>query len=182
MLNNDRGCLNMSANNVVLIGFMGVGKTEVGKLLAKKLKMDYIDTDAIIEGHEKRPINDIFASSGEQAFRDMETETLDGLSGVSNKVISTGGGIVLRPENVDKLKKMGVLILLWSSPKTIFKRLKHAGNRPLLNVEDPMARINEILEFRTPIYKSIADFEVDTSVLSPEEACNRIVGFLRKRK
>lgn len=169
-------------DNILLIGFMGVGKTEVGKLLAKKLSMTYIDTDIIIEGEEGKSINRIFAENGEESFRDMESRLLDKLADKKNCVISTGGGIILRPENVKKMENMGSLILLWSDIETIYERTKNASVRPLLNAADPKAKAKEILDFRTPIYRSIADLEVDTSRLSPEEACNKIIKFIRKDK
>ena len=166
--------------NIILIGFMGVGKTEVGKLLAKKLKMTYIDTDSIIEKEQGMEINDIFKEKGEESFRDMETELLDKLADLKDHVISTGGGIVLRPGNVIKLKSMGPLVLLTSDHETVYKRVNGSGARPLLNVEDPKAKIKEIMEFRMPIYRGIADLEVDTSRLSPEEASNKIAKFAKE--
>jgi shikimate kinase len=168
--------------NIILIGFMGVGKTEIGKLLAKKLKMTYIDTDAMIEHEQRMTINDIFAKKGEEKFRDMETILLEKLSGLDGHVIATGGGMILRPGNVKKLKAIGPLILLWADPETVFERVKGSGTRPLLKVEDQRAKIKEILEFRAPIYKGVADLEVDTSLLSPEEASNKIVKFMKEGK
>ncbi|MFC1767646.1 shikimate kinase [Candidatus Margulisiibacteriota bacterium] len=172
----------MKSKNVILIGFMGVGKTEIGKKLAEKLGLAYIDTDDIIESRAGKTINNIFTEEGEAVFRDIESGILDELAGKSGQVVSTGGGMILRPENVKKMKGMGPLVLLWASPEVIHERVKNAGTRPLLNVPDPMKKIDEILEFRTPIYKSVADLEVDTSRLSPEEACNKIVEFLGKGK
>jgi len=167
-------------NNIILIGFMGVGKTETGKLLAKKLKMTYIDTDAIIENEQGMTINDIFAKKGEESFREMETKLIGKLAKIDGHVVATGGGMILRPDNVKKLKAMGPLVLLWADPDTVFKRVKESGTRPLLNVSDQKAKIKEILEFRAPIYKGIADLEVDTSLLSPEEASNRIIKFVKE--
>ena len=169
-------------NNIILIGFMGVGKTETGKLLAKKLKMTYIDTDAIIENEQGMTINDIFAKKGEESFREMETKLIGKLAKIDGHVVATGGGMILRPDNVKKLKAMGPLVLLWADPDTVFKRVKESGTRPLLNVSDQKAKIKEILEFRAPIYKGIADLEVDTSLLSPEEASNRIIKFVKEGK
>jgi shikimate kinase len=168
--------------NIILIGFMGVGKTEIGKLLAKKLKMTYIDTDAIIENEQGMAINDIFAKKGEESFRDMETKLIGKLEKIDGHVVATGGGMILRPDNVKKLKAIGPLVLLWADPDTVFERVKEAGTRPLLNVEDQKAKIKEILDFRAPIYKGIADLEVDTSRLSPEEASNRIIKFVKEGK
>ncbi|MFH1709575.1 MAG: shikimate kinase [bacterium] len=167
--------------NIILIGFMGAGKTETGKLLAKKLKMTYIDTDAIIEKEQGAAINEIFAKKGEECFRDMESKLIDKLAGIKDHVVSTGGGMILRPDNVKKLKKMGSLVLLWADPDTVYERVKGSDVRPLLNVEDQKAKIREILEFRAPIYKGVADLEIDTSLLSPEEASNKILEFAKER-
>jgi len=164
--------------NIILIGFMGAGKTEVGRLLAEKLKMTYVDTDEIIEKEQGRSINDIFAKDGEEKFRDMESAVLSSLAKMKDHVISTGGGMVLRPANVKKLKELGPLVLLWADPEVVYNRVKDTGARPLLNVKDPKNRIKEILDFRAPIYRNVADLEVDTSALSPEEACNRIIAFV----
>ena len=168
--------------NIILIGFMGAGKTEVGRLLAEKLKMTYIDTDAIIENEQGMTINDIFAKKGEESFRDMETKLIAKLAKIESHVMATGGGMILRPDNVKKLKELGPLVLLWADPDTVYERVKDSGGRPLLNVEDQKAKIKEILDFRAPIYKGIADLEVDTSRLSPEEASNRIIKFVKEGK
>lgn len=161
---------------------MGAGKTEVGRLLAKKLKMTYIDTDDIIEKRHKRSINDIFEKDGEEKFRDLESAVLNSIGELKDHVIATGGGIVLRPENVKKLKKLGPLVLLWAKPEVVYERTKGSSVRPLLNVDDPKEKIKEILAFRTPIYRNVADFQVDTSSLSPEDACNRIIAYIRGDK
>jgi len=159
---------------------MGVGKTEVGKLLAEKLHMTYLDTDEVIEKEQGRLISDIFAKDGEGAFREMESKVLKNLAKVKDHVVSTGGGIVLRPDNVKMMKKAGNLVLLWTDPEVVCERTKKTSNRPLLNVEDPKSRIKEILAFREPIYRGVADFTVDTSRLSPEEACNKILEYIKK--
>ena len=168
--------------NIVLIGFMGAGKTVVGKKLAEKLGYSYLDTDSIIETKQKKSINDIFAEDGEEAFRRMETAVIEKLSHEGKHVISTGGGMILRPENVLIMRKIGPMILLWASPEAIYDRIKDDKNRPLLDVSEPLLKIKEILNFRTPIYKNVADHIVDTSRLSPDDACNRIVKFVRKGK
>jgi shikimate kinase len=167
-------------DNIILIGFMGVGKTEVGKLLAKKLGYTYIDTDSKIEAAQKRTINEIFASDGEGYFRDMETDFLKSIQNMKKHVISTGGGMILRPENIKLMERLGTVVLLWADPQTVYDRVKNAGNRPLLNVPDPMAKIDEILAFRTPIYKGAAELEIDTSKLSVEDACTKILEYVKK--
>lgn len=159
---------------------MGVGKTEVGKLLARSLGFTYMDTDLLIEKEQKRTINDIFEKDGELKFRDMETALLKHLKDSNKHVISTGGGMILRPENIKMMKALGPVILLWAEPKVIYDRVKNSGDRPLLNVPDPLIRINEILAVREPIYKGVADLEIDTSGLSPVEACTKIIEYTKK--
>ena len=165
--------------NVILIGFMGAGKSEVGEKLALKLDMDYINTDDIIEREEGKKISQIFKDRGESYFRDLETKLLDAISEIDNTVISTGGGMVLRKENVEKLKRLGPLILLSAREEVIAERLKNVRNRPLLDVPDPKAKIKEILEFRNPIYNAVADFKVDTSDLDIETAVEKILNYLK---
>ena len=166
--------------NVVLIGFMGVGKTEVGGLLASELGMAYIDTDSMIEAKQGRLINEIFAVDGEDKFRDMETAVLDELKGTEGHVISTGGGIILRPDNIKKLKSLGPVVLLRASPEVSYERLKGLSDRPLLKVDKPLDKIKEILSFREPIYRAVADIEVDTSKITQKETCRKIIECLKK--
>ena len=168
--------------NIILIGFMGTGKSAVGRCLAKALNMQYIDTDEMIEKREGRTINDIFAGPGESFFREAEAEMLDILEGVKDHVIATGGGIILRSSNVEKLKKLGKIVLLWTRPEIISERLKDKSDRPLLNVPDPSAKIREILDQRKPLYEKAADMVVDTSTLSAEDACNKIAEGLREER
>lgn len=167
--------------NIILIGFMGVGKSEVGHKLAEELKMNYLDTDELIEKTEKMSINDIFAKKGEPYFRDLETEVVKTLQDYDNFVLSTGGGMVLRQENVKMLKEIGPLILLWTEPEVVCERVKNETHRPLLNVRDPKAEIVRILEERAPIYNRVADFKVDTSNLNVEGAVKEIVDFVLRR-
>ncbi len=165
--------------NIVIIGFMGAGKSEIGKALAARVGMKYIDTDSIIGSEEGRSISDVFEKDGETYFRNLETKLLDKLSGTTNHVISTGGGMVLREENVKKLKSFGPLVLLTSKPEIIEKRLSAVSDRPLLNVPDPGAKIREMLKARNPVYNHVADFTVDTSEISIDEAVDRIAKFYK---
>jgi shikimate kinase len=167
--------------NIILIGFMGVGKSAVGRLLAKELKMSFLDTDELIEKTEGRTITEIFKTEGEEYFRNLETEVLETLQDYDNFVLSTGGGMVLREENVSLLKAMGPLILLWAPPEVVWERVKNETHRPLLNVPDPQAEIKKILEFRTPIYEKVADFKVDTSNKSEERVAQEILTWLKSK-
>jgi len=167
--------------NIVLIGFMGVGKTAVGQKLAQQLNLSYLDTDDLIEKTEGSSINEIFVKKGEPYFRQLETEVLKTLQDYDKFVISTGGGIVLREENVRILKEIGPLILLWAEPMVVYERVKAESHRPLLNVPDPQEEIHKILAVRKPLYQRAADFTVDTSSLKVEEAVKEIMQWLKSR-
>jgi len=165
--------------NIILIGFMGVGKSEVGRLLARRLNMNFLDTDELIEKTEGRKISEIFAKEGEGHFRDLETEVLKTLEDYDNFALSTGGGLVLREENVELLKEIGPLILLTAREEIILGRVKHTEDRPLLQGDQPK-KIKEILSERNPIYNKVADFVVDTSDITPEQAVEEILKWLKK--
>ena len=167
-------------SNVVIIGFMGVGKTEVSKALAKRLSMELLDTDALIEKKEGMTVSEIFAKKGEPYFRDLETKLLEELDESGRRIISTGGGMVLREDNVKRLKELGPLILLTASPEVIEKRLSKVADRPLLNVPDRGGKIREILDVRGPIYDRVADFTVDTGITNIKEAVEKILDYLKR--
>ena len=167
--------------NIILIGFMGSGKSAVGQKLAKELTLDYLDTDQLIEKTEKMSINEIFTRKGESSFRDLETNVIKTLRDYDNFVISTGGGMVLRPENVKMLKEIGLLVLLWAEPEVIYQRVKSETRRPLLKVADPLAEINKILGQRGPIYSQVADHKVDTSKLSVEAIVAEVKEWLESK-
>ena len=144
--------------HVILIGFMGSGKSTVGFRLSYKLRKCLIDTDKLIEEHEKMRISEIFATKGEGYFRQKETECLKSLfHELGSRVISLGGGTLVREENRDIIKNLGKVIYLHASPDTIYQRVKHDTSRPLLQCEDPKARIEALLAERNPIYESVAD-------------------------
>lgn len=163
--------------NIVLTGFMGAGKTEVGRELANILRWEIIDVDDEIVKSQKMTINEIFSKFGEPAFRDIETEMIRKVSQNKNVIISTGGGAVLRQENMDILRENGVVIYLTATPETILKRTSSNSERPLLQVEDPLKRIKELLEFRRLFYEK-ADIMIDTEGKTPfhiaEEILERI--------
>lgn len=160
--------------NIVLTGFMATGKTEVGRLLARRLGYTFVDADSIIEAEQNMPITEIFKRFGEPHFRDIESNVIKRLSLMENAVISTGGGAVLRQENMDNLRRNGIIICLRARPETIYERTKHDTSRPLLQVEDPLKRIRELLEFRKPYYEQ-ADIMIDTDEKSPEEIVAEIL-------
>jgi len=160
--------------NIVLVGFMGTGKTAVGKQLAKKLDMRYVNTDNLIEAREDMPINEIFAKKGEPHFRKIEKEVVKDVAAAGGQVIATGGGVVLDNENMDNLKNNGVIICLNATPEDILKRTRSYADRPLLNVPDPLAKIKELLSAREPYYKK-ADHQIDTSGKSVREVVGEVV-------
>jgi shikimate kinase len=160
--------------NITLVGFMGTGKTTVGKLLAKRLGYRFVDSDDEIESEQGVSITHIFSELGEAHFRDLETDMLKRLSKREGLVISAGGGAVIRAENVENLKKGGPVVCLAATPEEIYERVKHSTHRPLLKVDDPLGRIRELLDLRRKFY-SRADFTVDTGGLGPEEVVGRIL-------
>ncbi len=167
----------MLQKNIVLIGFMGSGKSMVARRLAKILKRDVVSLDELIEAKEGRPIKRIFEESGEAYFRDREKEVVTEVAGKESLVIDCGGGVVLNPQNLAKLKANGILILLSATTETIYKRVKDKASRPLLNVKDPKTRINELLKERNPLYAQ-ADYTVTTDNKTVEETCREIIAYL----
>ncbi|MBN2097070.1 MAG: shikimate kinase [Candidatus Omnitrophica bacterium] len=159
--------------NIVLVGFMGTGKTAVAKLLAKSLNMKYICTDEVIEDKERRSINEIFKKSGEVYFRRAEKEVIKKVAELDKFVIDCGGGVILDEENVQNLKTNGKIICLQAAAEVILERTKRNRERPLLNTKDPLAKIKELLEFRAPFYAR-ADFFVDTNNLTVEQVVEEI--------
>ena len=148
--------------NIVLIGMMGAGKSTIGHLLDEKLKdFQYLDIDKEIEKLAQKHISEIFAQDGEPHFRKLEHELIAKYSNYHNQVISTGGGIVENIENVDLLKKNGVIFYLKASLDELFERVKKTSHRPLLKNANPKQRLKELIDKREPFYK-LADFEIDT--------------------
>lgn len=160
--------------NIVLLGFMGTGKSAVGRRLATAFHYQFIDTDQVIEEKAHRRVADIFAEQGEEEFRRLESEVVVGLAERTECVISTGGGIVLNSENLDLLGKNGILVLLRSRPEVIFKRVqKRTGQRPLLRKADPLSEIKRLLAEREPFYQR-ADMTLDTSDMKLEDVVQQI--------
>jgi shikimate kinase len=166
--------------NIVLTGFMGTGKTAVGRELSRLLNMKIVDVDTEIEKSQQMTINEIFKQSGELRFREMETEMIRELSERKDVIISTGGGAVLRQENVDVLRKQGIIVCLMATPETILKRTSHSSNRPLLQVEDPFEKIKELLDFRRPFYEK-ADIMIDTDGKTPRQIAEEIIDKINNR-
>jgi shikimate kinase len=160
--------------NIFLVGFMGAGKTTVGRILARRLGWRYCDADKVIETVAGKSVTDIFSGRGEEYFRQLESETLRDLAGKERQVIATGGGAVMREENMRAMKGGGVTVYLKAPMSVIWERIKHSKTRPLLNVENPFEAAGELLNKRIPFYEA-ADVTVDTESLTPEEAAGEII-------
>ena len=164
--------------NIVLVGFTGTGKTAVGTRLAEMLHMKFADTDDIIEEDSKMIISDIFSQMGEEHFRDLESRAAEKVCKLSRHVIATGGGIMIREQNVQILKNTGMLFCLDATPEVILQRTSQDTHRPLLQVEDPIGRIREMMRIRKPFYAK-ADHTIDTSQLTIDQVTNRIVDLFK---
>ena len=162
-------------DNIILIGFMGCGKSSVGIRLSDRLRRTIIDTDQWIEQKQKKTVSEIFEESGEEAFRCMETECLRKLIKTARRqIISVGGGLPMRKENHALLKELGRVFYLKVTPETVYERVKNDTTRPLLQVEDPMERIRTLMEKRAPVYEACADVIVEVSGKSFEEIIEEI--------
>lgn len=163
--------------NIILTGYMGSGKTTVGKKVAKLKNYTFVDTDEMIVEQQKRSIKEIFAEDGEQTFRDLETTLLRQLVDEKREymVISTGGGMPLREENRKLLSKLGKVVYLKASPATIYDRIKGDTARPLLQCANPMIRIEEMLAAREPMYEEGAVLIVNVNELRQSEAAEQCV-------
>jgi len=159
--------------NLALIGFMGTGKTSVGRLLAEQLRFEFLDTDELIQSRTGRTINDIFAQDGEPAFRELERQVVDELATRQQTVISTGGGLPTQPENLTKLKQHALVVCLWTAPEKIWERVKNQSHRPLLHAADPQQKIRDLLAARAPFYRQ-ADVLVNTDQRSAREVAQQI--------
>ncbi len=166
--------------NIFLVGFMGAGKTAVGKVLAGKTGFEYRDADKIAETKAGMTVTEIFAARGEEGFRELESEILASLAKGERQVVSTGGGAVMRPANIETMKNGGVIVYLKASPETIWERVKHSKTRPLLQVENPFETVKELLSKRAHLYE-LADAIVATDGQTPAEIAGEIVTFLASR-
>lgn len=161
--------------SVVLVGLPGSGKTTVGRQLARRLKLPFVDSDQTIEERLGSSIRDFFAREGEDAFRNLEQDVIDELTlRGGDQVLSTGGGAVLRPLNRQRLHDRGRVVYLRSFPEELFRRLRHDTSRPLLQVADPMAKLRELFEARDPLYRDTAHFVMETGRPSVSTLVNMI--------
>lgn len=164
--------------NIALAGFMGVGKSSVGRLVAAELQFEFVDTDEVIESRTGVKVSEIFAMHGEAVFRKFERELVEEMAAWSGKVISTGGGLVVEPDNLASLKEHSLVVCLWATPDTIYQRTKHQTHRPLLRADDPLAKIRELLATREAAYKQ-ADVLVNTEQRSIKEIAVHVLHHIR---
>jgi shikimate kinase len=161
-------------HNLALIGFMGTGKSSVGRLIAERLRFEFVDTDDCIEAQAGKPITQIFAEVGEAAFRELERELVRSFEGRKHAVIATGGGLAANPGCLDSLKTHALVVCLWASPETIWKRVRQQTHRPLLQTADPKERIRLLLAERERFYRQ-ADILLNTEWRSPRQLALAVV-------
>ena len=168
----------MTQPNIILTGFMGTGKTTLGRLLAEKIGYKFIDTDALIEKQISQTIAELFEEQGEAAFRKLESDLVEGLAQKEGLVIATGGGLVLDPSNVAVLSKTGKIICLTASPEEILARVaKQQDVRPLLQEKDPKAKIIDLLQQRDSVYRQFP--QLSTSDSSPDKLIGELLKLIQ---
>ena len=167
--------MNLHCRSIVLIGMMGAGKSSVACCLQERTGLALLDTDEIVASKFGIPIPEIFAKHGEKKFREAEIEALRALAGPKQTIIVTGGGIVLRQENVEILRRMGVIVWLDGNKETLFARASRQRNRPLLQTRNPRRAFSQIFDARRSLYADIADVRVNTSMLTDEEVAVAIL-------
>lgn len=165
--------------NIVLIGFMGTGKTSTGRLLASRLGCAFVDTDQKVEEEAQMSVGEIFARYGEPHFRALEAAVVQQVARSRQTVISTGGGVVLQPENMRALRERGAIVALTASVDTILERTSRRHARPLLEQEDRRQTVEALLSERRELYRQ-ADLMISTDGITPLQAANQIINFIRK--
>ena len=161
--------------NLTIIGFMGTGKSSVGRLVADLMHFTFLDTDDVIEARAGKTIGEIFEQHGETVFRDWERRIVEELTRRKKTVIATGGGLPANEANLTSLKTHSLVVCLWAGPEKIFERVRGQTHRPmLLNDPDPLARIHDLLSQREPFYRQ-ADVLVNTELRSVREVAHQVV-------
>lgn len=171
----------MKSTNIFLIGPMGAGKTTVGRLLAQKLSLTFIDSDHEIESHTGVDIPLIFEKEGEEGFRKREAEIIDELTQLKNIVLATGGGAIIREENRQHLINRGLVIYLAADIKHLIRRTRKDRNRPLLQGPNPEQKLRQIMKEREPLYREAADYVIDTGKHSVQTIINQILELQKKQ-
>lgn len=164
--------------NIALIGFMGTGKSTVGRLAAEQLKFEFLDTDVLIEHRSGKKITEIFAQNGEPAFRQLEAQLVAELAARTHTIISTGGGLPTNPANLESLKTHSLVICLWASPERIYDRVREQSHRPLLHDPDPLGKIRSLLAAREKFYKQ-ADVLINSDLRSAREVAQQVINQFR---
>lgn len=167
---------------IALIGLPGCGKSTVGRQLARRLQVPFLDSDSVIETRLGYSIKEAFERDGEAHFRDLEESVLDELSQVAEAVISTGGGAILRAATRQRLRERGTVVYLNAHPDKIFRRLQNDTTRPLLQVANPIGRLRELYAARNPLYREAAHFIIDTGRPSVNTLINTILMQLEQSK
>ncbi len=170
----------LEEKNIVLFGFMGTGKTAIAHCLGDRLNCPVVEMDDLIEVREEMSISRIFAEKGERYFRQCERELVMDLSREGGKIIATGGGVILNPENIEDFKKTGIIFCLTARPEVIMSRVEKETHRPLLEVANRLERIKELLAARRPFYDRI-EHRIDTSDLTVEEVVEHIIDMTEQR-
>jgi shikimate kinase len=165
--------------NIVLTGFMGAGKSAVGRKLEELTGMEMVDTDDMIEQSAGMAISEIFEKFGEPHFRKLEKKAVKEASELKNHIIVTGGGVVLKEENINNLRKNGKIIYLHAPAEVLYERIKDETHRPLIQVDDPLLKIKELLLFRAPFYAN-NDFTIDTADMSVDEVADEVMKIIKK--
>ncbi len=160
--------------NLALVGFMGTGKSTVGRHVAEELGFTFLDTDELIEKRAGKPITRIFAEDGEPVFRQLESALVREFEARTGCVIATGGGLIVNPDNLASLKRHALVICLWASPEAIWQRTHHQSHRPLLNCDQPLEKIRTLLAAREPFYRQ-ADVLVNTEFRGQREVTHQII-------
>jgi shikimate kinase len=169
-----------AAKSIVLIGMMGAGKSSVGRCLQRRTGLACFDTDEMISKKLALSIPEIFSQHGEEVFRQTETDVLRELS-PQDAIIVTGGGIILRQENNELLKRLGTVVWLEATEETLLERASRRGNRPLLQTENPGATLSEMLRVRAPFYAILADIRINTTALTHDEVADVILAQIEQR-
>jgi shikimate kinase len=160
--------------NIALVGFMGTGKSSVGRMVAEQLHFAFLDTDELIEFRAGKSVSAIFAEQGEPAFRKMEEAVVAELATRKRVVISTGGGVAAVPANLASLREHSLVVCLWASPEKIWERVRGQSHRPLLREADPVEKIRQLLADREPFYKQ-ADILLNTELRSLREVAQQVI-------
>lgn len=167
-------------NNIFLVGLMGAGKTTVGRHLAKNLRYRFIDSDEVIEQRNGVSISTIFDIEGEDGFRKREATIIDELTQQNKIVLATGGGAILNSKNREVLKERGTVVYLSATIDHLYKRVQYDRNRPLLQTENPKLKLKELLDFRDPLYREVADIIIKTNKSQSWNIAKEIMNHAKK--